>query len=121
MSFDDLPLFASPALADAGERGKAAGMQQVWAHAAPGFREAALEVIYQAARHRLEISANDLWDGLAERGITTHDNRASGPVMTAAARRGWIVRTERTTKTTRPSRNKGDVRIWRSLIVAVPD
>lgn len=114
-SFEHLPLFQAPP-ADPGELGKAMGMGQVWENAADSFRLAALDVIRAAAQRRPEISANDLWEGLRELGVTTHDNRASGPVMAQAARNGWIVRTERTIKTTRASRHKGDVRVWQSLL-----
>lgn len=114
-AFDDLPLFSTPA-ADPGQQGKECGMAQVWQNASAEFRDTALLVVRQAARLRPEISANDLWDGLEVLGIYTHDNRAAGPVMSEAARRGWIVSTERMIKTTRPTRHKGDVRLWRSLL-----
>jgi hypothetical protein len=100
--------------------GKQAGMAQVWDHARPEFRQAALRVLRAAALARPEVSANDLWDGLEAEGISTHDNRASGPVMVAAAKAGWIVRTDRTITTSRPSRHRGDVRVWQSLLYREP-
>ncbi len=119
-SYQDLPLFMAsrpPATQECdGELGKQMGMAQVWDHAGPEFREVARQVLRTAALARPEISANDLWEGLAAQGITTHDNRASGPVMVAAARAGWIARTDRTITTSRRSRHGGDVRVWRSLI-----
>lgn len=128
MAFHDLPLFAQAqptAGHDPGaiaEAGKVDGMQRVHRHAAPEFIEAAAQVIRAAAMARPEISSNDLWDGIEALGVTTHDNRASGPVMTDAARRGWIVATDRWIKSTRPSRHRGDVRVWRSrLFVSASD
>lgn len=118
-SFADLPLFRSAQAlppSDLAEQGKEDGMAAVWDNASPAFREAALQVLRNAAKARPEISANDLWSGLDSLGVTTHENRAAGPAMTAAARRGWIVSTERTIKADRPSRHKGDVRVWRSLL-----
>jgi len=116
--FADLPLFQpapSPSV-DAGEQGKANGMAMAWESASPQFREAALQVLKSVARRQPELSVNDLWDGLEMLGITTHENRASGPAMREAACKGWIECTDRTIKTSRPSRHKGDVRVWRSLL-----
>jgi hypothetical protein len=49
-------------------------------------------------------------------GITTHDNRALGPIFKKAAKDGLIEKTNTTTKSNRCSRHCGDVRVWRSLV-----
>jgi hypothetical protein len=119
MGFDDLPLFSA-----AGEAGKVEGMARASQAMNPDWQHAALQVLQAAARARPFISANDLWDGIETLGVFTHENRASGPVMTKAKENGWIAPTDRWIKSSRPSRHQGDVRLWRSLLhpgVFAPD
>ncbi len=111
MGFDDLPLFADPALA-----GKADGMSRAKANASRDWQATAMAVLQAAAKARPYISANDLWDGVDALGVFTHENRASGPAMTKAKENGWIAPTDRWIKSSRPTRHHGDVRLWRSLL-----
>ena len=121
--FTNLPLFGgqdpegqNPEGQDPGEAGKQLGMQRAEDHANTEWKSAAEQCVYRYAKANPELTVNDLWDGLEGLGLDTHEHRASGPVMKACARRGWIRRTQRTIKTTRPSRNRGDVAVWTSLI-----
>lgn len=119
MGFDDLPLFSA-----AGETGKAQGMERVEQAASPDWQRTAQKVLQAAAKARPFISANDLWDGIEALGVSTHDNRASGPAMNKAKENGWITPTDRWIKSSRPTRHLGDVRLWRSLLhpsVSEPD
>jgi len=100
----------------AAQSGKESGMAQVEQNANPEFKDAAIEAIRQAALHNQEVSINDIWPALDALGITTHENRAAGPVMTQCARNGWIVKTDRTIRSIRSTRHKGDVRVWHSLL-----
>ena len=117
MDFTDLPLFSQPPQ-DPAESGKQDGMNRANKHADAAWKEAAVQVIRQAALARPFITVNDLWDGLEATGLTTHENRASGPVLTMCAKRGWIAKTGEIIKSTRATRNRGDVAKWRSLIFA---
>ena len=101
---------------DEGEEGKQEGMNRAENNASSEFREAAEASVYQYALHNPEVTVNDMWDGLQALGVGTKENRASGPVMTRCAKRGWIEKTDRVGRTNRASRHSGDVAIWRSLI-----
>ena len=100
----------------AAQRGKEAGMAQVEQNAAPLFSDAAEQAIREAALQNPEVSINDIWPALEQQGIRTHENRAAGPVMVRCAKRGWIVKTDRTVRSIRSTRHKGDVRVWKSLL-----
>ena len=99
-----------------GEIGKQRGMEQVEKNADTEWKQAAEQAIYHYARHNHELTVNDMWAGIESLGLTTHETRGAGPVMRRCAKRGWIEKTDRVSKTTRASRNCGDVAIWRSII-----
>jgi hypothetical protein len=80
------------------------------------WKKAADYAVMQLALRKPEVTADDVWDVLDGLNVDTHENRAMGPVMRRAAKDGIIERTERTTKTRRPTRHKGDVRVWKSRI-----
>ena len=101
---------------DEGESGKQEGMNRVENNASSEFREAAEASVYQYALHNPTVTVNDMWDGLQALGVGTRENRASGPVMTRCAKRGWIEKTDRVGRTNRATRHSGNVAIWRSLI-----
>ena len=101
---------------DEGEARKQDGMKRVERNVDTKFQEAAELAVYHFAKHNEFVTVNDMWAGIETLGIATHENRASGPVMTRCAKRGWIEKTDRVGKTIRPTRNSGQVAIWRSLI-----
>ena len=111
---DYQPNFFDPV--DPGEAAKQDGMDRAELHANSDFKEAAQKIIYHHAKHNPTVTINILWDGLDLLGITTHENKASGPVMRRCAKQGWIRKTNMVDTTTRPTRNKGSVAIWESLI-----
>ena len=115
MTTSDLPLFNQEPKSD-GEAGKQLGMQRVERNADPEWKQAAERAIYHYARHNQELTVNDMWAGVESLGLSTPENRASGPVLLRCAKRGWIEKTDRVSKTNRASRNRGDVAVWRSLI-----
>jgi hypothetical protein len=100
----------------AAHEGKDLGMAQVEGNASVLFMEAAEQAIREAAIHNPEVSINDIWPALEQQGIHTHENRAAGPLMKRCAKRGWIVKTDRTVRSVRSTRHRGDVRVWKSLI-----
>ncbi len=99
--------------AESARRGEEAQVQ-VAANAAPDWKTKAMYAVFRVARERDEFTSDDVWDwGELPR---TRENRALGPILRAAAGRGWIVRTERTAKTRQVSRHGTDVRIWKSKL-----
>lgn len=78
--------------------------------------KAADYAVSKLALRKPDLTTDDVWDVLDGLGVETPEHRAMGAVMRRAAKDGIIQRTDRTIKTRRPSRNKGDVRVWRSRI-----
>ena len=101
---------------DAGQAGKEDGMHRVAVNANTDWADAALKVVHHYAKHNPHVTVNDLWEGMETLGLTTHNNKAGGPVFLKAARNNWIEKTSETRVSSRPSRHKGDVRVWRSLL-----
>ena len=101
---------------DAGQAGKEDGMDRVEKNADAEWKEAALKVVHHYAKHNPHVTVNDLWAGMDTLGLTTHNNKASGPVFLKAARNNWIEKTKETDTSSRPTRHRGEVRIWRSLL-----
>ena len=101
---------------EAAQQGKEKGMASSDQNADPYFKEMADQAIREAALTKPEVSVNDIWIALEPQEIRTHNNKAAGSSMLRCARNGWIVKTDRTITSVRKSRNKGETRIWRSLI-----
>ena len=91
-------------------------LESVYRNADERWKDAAGAAVTSLAKDRQEFTADDVWELIDGTDVGTHENRAMGPVMRAASKAMIIQRTDRTIKTRRPSRNKGDVRVWRSLI-----
>jgi hypothetical protein len=80
----------------------------------PKWVAAAIDALAHVASRLPEVTADDVWDELAGKDVDTPNGKAMGNIMRNAARAGLITRTDRTVKTRRPTRNRGDVRVWRS-------
>lgn len=98
------------------ETAKREALAQVETHAAPDWKDYALETVKQVAQHCSEFSTDRVLEALQDSPITTHELRALGPVMVAAARAGYIVATDRFENSASVSRHKAPKRIWASLI-----
>jgi hypothetical protein len=92
------------------ERDMALG--QVDDHADDGWKELADAAIYATAQRYREFISDDVW-WYAELPKTRED-RALGPRMLMAARKGWIVKTDRVRPSIRSHASGKPV--WRSLI-----
>ena len=101
---------------DFGEAGKQDGMDRAERNANPEFKEAAEQIIYEYAKCHPKLTVNVLWDGLELLGVTTHQNKAAGPVMLRCAKKGWIRTTNTFDTTNRATRHKAPVTVWESLI-----
>ena len=98
-------------LADA-LRDRDLALERVEDAADPDWRGSALAALERTARALPEFISDDVWsNGLP----STREDRALGPVFLAAARAGWIEKTDRV----RPSRRShgSGKPIWRSLII----
>lgn len=101
---------------DAGQLALDDALGRVEKSADEKWMTAADYAVAHLALRKPEVTADDVWDVLDGMELETPENRAMGPVMRRAAKAGIIERTDRTIKTRRPSRNHGDVRVWRSRI-----
>jgi hypothetical protein len=101
---------------DAGQLALDDALERVEQSADEKWIKAADYAVSHLALRKPEITTDDVWDVLDGLDVETPEHRAMGAVMLRAAKAGFIERTDRTTKTRRPSRHKGDVRVWRSRI-----
>lgn len=69
------------------------------------------------ARNYPEFTADDVWKLLEPSEASTHEPRAMGAVMQAAARDHLIEATDRTTQSSLARRHARPVRVWRSLVL----
>jgi hypothetical protein len=91
-------------------------LQAVYENADPDWRQTAAVALRFAAQTQAEVTVDDVWDLIDQFDVETHEHRAIGSVMSNGGRDRIIERTNRTAITRRPTRNRGDVRVWRSLI-----
>ena len=89
---------------------------EVWNHASPDWKHLVDTAIDKYARTCHEINSELIWDYLASIGATTHEPRAMGAAFQRAAKKGLILKTDRTIPAQRKSRHAGDIRVWSSLV-----
>lgn len=107
---DQFDLFAGRAARDA-------AMQQADENADPDWKAVMSQLICEVARHQPIFSSDDVFRLKAARGgPTTHEPRAFGPLMIAAAKAGVCERTDRVIRSTRVSNHTRPIQLWRSLI-----
>ena len=102
---------ASPGSMDEAIAARDEALERVEAGAEPDWQAAALAALEITARRLPDFISDDVWDsGLP----STREDRALGPIFLAAARAGWIAKTDRV----RPSRRShaSGKPVWRSLI-----
>jgi hypothetical protein len=88
---------------------------QVEANADRNWMVAAQAAVAVLAMTHDEFTTDDMWAALREVD-GTHEPRAMGAVMRAAARRGLIVKTDRVVNSRRAECHARPVAIWRSLL-----
>jgi len=89
-------------------------MNRVDKHADAVWKLAALHAVAEAARTLSEFTT-DAVVPLINPNATTHDLRALGPVMTRAAKLGWIEKSPMPFIPT-PRRHMAPLQVWRSLL-----
>lgn len=77
---------------------------------------AAMDALKLVCHRQNTFTSSDVWFYLQGCGVTTHDNRAMGPVFTRAQGEGLCEPTDRFTAETRGTRHGAPVRVWRSLL-----
>jgi hypothetical protein len=102
---------------EAAKRARDEAMARAKAAAEAAWVRAVQDVIIWVAVNQLFLSTNNVWVRLANLDVPEpHENRTLGPYMLAAARKGFIEKTERTTPSIRKSRHHADIRVWKSLL-----
>jgi hypothetical protein len=102
---------------DDGSSGKKAGMSAADEAANEAWKAAADLALLQTAQACETLTRDDVEKRMPE-GVTTHENRAWGPVMLRGARDGLIEKANDLPwrNCTRPSRHHAPMQVWRSLI-----
>lgn len=85
-------------------------------HANSAWRETALAVVWNVARYSRLFTTDLVWADLAHQPVATHEPRAMGAIMQAAAREGTVRATERYWPSTRAKCHGRPVRVWESRI-----
>ena len=92
-----------------------AAMQQVEEHARTKWQIAAMYAIWATAQGYHDFIVDMVWTFMPE-GVTTHENRAMGPMMVRAAKAGWITPTDQYRLSERVTSHRNPRRIWVSQI-----
>lgn len=87
-------------------------MQQVEENAAPDWKDIALAAVRKTAETLKEFISDDIWE--TGKLPPTREDRALGPVLLAASRRGWIKKTDRVRPSVRSHLSGKPV--WRSCL-----
>jgi hypothetical protein len=95
---------------------KREAIERVERNADQQWKAVAEAAVRQIASTRRTLTTDDVWAALTDTGFSTHEPRAMGAIMTAAARKRWVEATDRTIESTRPENHRRPVRVWRSLI-----
>ena len=103
-----------------GDQLKEAGIVRAEAAADPEWKIAAFDCVVLTARQLATFTADDVFERLNHTGETTHENRAFGHIMRAAARAN-VCRKVRAFPETEPSRrpelHRSPIQRWDSLLV----
>lgn len=102
-----------------GEVGKAIGMARAERAADPEWKKAAFNCVVAVCRKKERFTTDDVMDLLDQTGETTHELRAMGPIMRAAARLEICRKTQtfpETQKSCRAQLHRSPIQIWDSLI-----
>ncbi len=85
-------------------------------HAAPDFKAWAWVAVFRCALLHEFFTTDQVWAKIPAE-VVTHENRAMGAVMRAAAKQRWITTTDRTRKTERIAAHRRPCMLWRSRLI----
>src|SRR5580692_10284812 len=94
LAFPDPPLVKAPVAVPAWRAARDDGMKRAAKNASPFWKNRARELLYNFAMSGPGFYGWQITQKLREEGCTTFTDRALGPMMTAAAKKGWIEKTE---------------------------
>ena len=92
-------------------------LARVEENAEPGFLDKATELVHEIASRQHTLTAEDVTRAALEFGLEWHEPRAIANALLRAKREGWIETTSEHVRCTRPERNGGFQRVWRSRLV----
>ena len=119
LPLEGLPPIAEPSDGRA-ERDLAVGL--VDQHAQPDWKTAVFTAIESLAHHHSDLTTDDIWQYLVvhDIDIDTHEKRAMGAVMRAAAKAGLIEATGNFRESDRAVCHRNPKRVWRSMVASAP-
>lgn len=91
-----------------------AAIQTAAEHADRVWLSAAKQIVWDLIRDGRPFSTDDCWQKLDALDIQTHEPRALGAVLRAAAKAGYIEQTGEYIKTSRPQAHSRPIPVWRS-------
>ena len=94
-------------------------IDRVRVHANDEWMREVRAIVWRLARARGEFTTDAVWAQVDRLEATTHEPRAMGAVMRAAAKAGWVTPTDRVSNSARPECHCRPVRVWRSLVLEV--
>jgi len=89
-------------------------IERVEAAADPDWLDAAAAAVIQAATHLETLTVDDVWTYMPE-DVSTHDNRAMGPVMRRAMVAGLIEPTSDYRLSEQVQCHRNPRRVWKSM------
>jgi len=99
------------------------GEERAYRAALETWKDAARDSLYRVACLRFEITTDDVWADLAERGIAEpRENRAMAGVMAHGKKEGWIVASDpkRRRESSRPVHHAFPCLVWESRLWGKP-
>ena len=97
------------------------GMAAANAAAGYTFQQHARASIVVLALTQKEITTDDVWKHLWDRGVDTEHRGAMGSIMRRAARDGIVVKTDRMVPAKRDDQRKHGLIVWQSCIYGGDD
>jgi len=98
------------------QRRKEEGMDNVEGGSSIIWGKFADEAVYQAALRNRHFIVDKVWEYMSPGAPSTNDNRAMGPVMSRAAKKGLITATNRLEPGRQIKSHGNPRRLWQSLI-----
>lgn len=103
-------------VASTGEQLAEEGRARAEANADAAWRAAAGRAVQIVAATHVTFTTDEVHQQLDSMGVTTHDTRALGAVLKAAAKSGWCTQTDNFRASKRPEAHARPQRVWLSSI-----
>ena len=93
-----------------------AGMEQADESAHEKWKRIVMETIREVALQSDFFTVDRVVERVQIKGAETHENRAMGPMMANARRKGWIESTRQSVQSAQKHCHAGPRTLWRSLV-----